>query len=89
METACQSSQGLQAIASTENSGFAGIADERRILYSSTPKWITLRVVCIWKLFGKVCGCKGDWSMASFAEDRLPQSETVGLTSLVRLKWRC
>ena len=75
--------KGFSAIASTENSGFAGIADERRRIFGiqfhpevdHTEGGLNI----LENYLGKICGCKGDWSMASLAEESIASiKETVG-----------
>lgn len=75
--------KGFVAVASTENSGFAGIADERRRIFGiqfhpevdHTEGGLNI----LENYLGKICGCKGDWSMASLAEESIASiKETVG-----------
>ena len=75
--------KGFRAVASTENSGFAGIADERRHIFGiqfhpevdHTEGGLNI----LENYLGKICGCKGDWSMASLAEESIASiKETVG-----------
>ena len=75
--------KGFSTVASTENSGFAGIADERRRIFGiqfhpevdHTEGGLNI----LENYLGKICGCKGDWSMASLAEESIASiKETVG-----------
>ena len=75
--------KGFVAVASTENSGFAGIADERRRIFGiqfhpevdHTEGGLNI----LENYLEKICGCKGDWSMASLAEESIASiKETVG-----------
>ena len=75
--------KGFSAVASTENSGFAGIADEQRRIFGiqfhpevdHTEGGFNI----LENYLGKICGCKGDWSMASLAEESINSiRETVG-----------
>ena len=75
--------KGFVAVASTENSGFAGIADERRRIFGiqfhpevdHTEGGLNI----LENYLGKICSCKGDWSMASLAEESIASiKETVG-----------
>jgi GMP synthase (glutamine-hydrolysing) len=75
--------KGFNAIASTENSGFAGIADESRRIFGiqfhpevdHTEGGLNI----LENYLRKICGCKGDWSMASLAEESIASiKETVG-----------
>lgn len=75
--------KGFNAIASTENSGFAGIADESRRIFGiqfhpevdHTEGGLNI----LENYLRKICGCKGDWSMASLAEESIASiKKTVG-----------
>ena len=75
--------KGFIAVASTENSGFAGIADERRrifgIQFHPEVDHTQGGVNILENYLGRICGCKGDWSMASMAEESIASiKETVG-----------
>ena len=75
--------KGFIAIASTENSGFAGIADERRrifgIQFHPEVDHTQGGGNILENYLGRICGCKGDWSMASMAEESIASiKETVG-----------
>ncbi len=75
--------KGFSTVASTENSGFAGIADERRrvfgIQFHPEVDHTEGGLNILENYLGKICGCKGDWSMASLAEESIASiKETVG-----------
>ena len=75
--------KGFIAVASTENSGFAGIADERRrifgIQFHPEVDHTQGGVNILENYLERICGCKGDWSMASMAEESIASiKETVG-----------
>ena len=75
--------KGFIAVASTENSGFAGIADERRrifgIQFHPEVDHTQGGGNILENYLGRICGCKGDWSMASMAEESIASiKETVG-----------
>ena len=74
---------GFKAVASTENSSYAGIADETRGFYGiqfhpevdHTEGGLNI----LENFLRKICGCRADWSMASLAEESIRSiRETVG-----------
>lgn len=75
--------EGFKPVASTENSNFAGIADEKRKFYGiqfhpevdHTEGGLNI----LENFLRKICGGKADWSMASLAEESIRSiRETVG-----------
>jgi len=75
--------KGFKAVASTENSRYAAIADETRRFYGlqfhpevdHTEGGINI----LENFLRKICGCRGDWSMADFVEESVRAiRETVG-----------
>ena len=75
--------KGFRAVASTENSGFAGIVDEKRKFYGiqfhpevhHTEGGLNI----LENFLRKICGCRADWSMASLAEESIANiREKVG-----------
>ena len=74
---------GFKAVASTENSSFAGIADEKRKFYGiqfhpevdHTEGGLNI----LENFLRKICDCTADWSMAELAEESVRNiRETVG-----------
>ncbi len=74
---------GFKPIASTENSSYAGIADEKRGFYGiqfhpevdHTEGGLNI----LENFLRNICGCKADWSMAILAEESINSiRETVG-----------
>lgn len=74
---------GFKAVASTENSNFAGITDEKRKFYGiqfhpevdHTEGGLNI----LENFLRKICGCNADWSMAELAEESIRNiRETVG-----------
>ena len=67
--------KGFRAVASTENSGFAGIVDEKRRFYGiqfhpevhHTEGGLNI----LENFLRRICGCRADWSMASLAEESI------------------
>jgi len=75
--------EGFKAIASTENSVYAAIADEKRHFYGiqfhpevdHTEGGINI----LENFLRKICGAKADWSMADYVRESIQQiRETVG-----------
>ena len=74
---------GFKAIASTENSSFAGIADEKRKFYGIQfhPEVDHSEggINILENFLRGICKCKADWSMADFVEESIKRiRETVG-----------
>lgn len=74
---------GFSAVASTENSNFAAIADEKRKIYGIQfhPEVDHSEggINILENFLRKICGCKGDWSMADLARESIEKiRETVG-----------
>ena len=74
---------GFKAIASTENSAFAAIADEKRRIYGIQfhPEVDHSEggINILENFLRKICGCKGDWSMADLARESVRKiQDTVG-----------
>lgn len=74
---------GFQAVASTENSSFAAIADEERRIYGIQfhPEVDHSEggINILENFLRKICGCKGDWSMADLARESIEKIRaTVG-----------
>ncbi len=78
-----RSPSGFRAVASTENSSYAGIADEKRKFYGiqfhpevdHTEGGLNI----LENFLRKICGCRADWSMASLAEESIASiREKVG-----------
>ncbi|MDQ8183071.1 glutamine-hydrolyzing GMP synthase [Pelagicoccus sp. SDUM812005] len=66
---------GFAAIASTENSNYAAIADEKRKIYGIQfhPEVDHSEggINILENFLRKICGCKGDWSMADLARESI------------------
>ncbi len=74
---------GFKAVASTENSGYAAIVDEKRKIYGiqfhPEVNHSEGGINIIENFLRKICGCKGDWSMADLARESISRiRETVG-----------
>ena len=75
--------EGFKAIASTENSAYAAISDEKRRIYGIQfhPEVDHSEggINILENFLRKICGCKGDWSMADLARESIRKiKETVG-----------
>ncbi len=75
--------KGFEPIGTTENSEFAAIQDADRQFYAiqfhPEVHHSEQGIVVIQNFLHKICGCKGDWSMADFIDESVARiRETVG-----------